>query len=187
MKTKNDLFGQIKSSFLIVKDPIIQLISNFDDIKYIYSKEKKENKKIFYFYKDKIHLILDASQEILDFDKEDLSNIPDNLSELFYLSLLVFSSTCYDYNFSIENIEIIYKYAIQIENENKPYLKIIIWKIIYSLIKNFKSNNENSDEEIIKKEEECQNKFKANFDLLKLNLNLKYEYKEFNIKEKDVD
>jgi len=67
------------------KDPIHNLISNFDEIKHIYNCNLKENKKFLYFNKEKIHKILYDLDEILRTDdKEDIK-----LSELFYFLLLL--------------------------------------------------------------------------------------------------
>lgn len=188
MENKYKLYDHLKSSFLIKEDPLQQLINNFEDIKnYIYS-NYEENKRIFYFSRDKIHQILYEEDEIFNFDNENeekLIKIPDNLSELFYLSILVLYSADYDYNYPKKNIDLIYKYARENENEEKPYLNIIIWKIIYSLNENYKESEEVIENEYNKIIDECNKIFKKYIDLFKKKLNL--ETKESYFKDKKID
>ena len=177
---KRKLYKEIKSSISIIEDPLYQLISDFEDIKYIYSNYSKLNKKIFYFSKENIHIILYNSEEVIDLNEEEiLSNISDNLSELFYLSLLVINDTQYEYTYSIKYIENIYNYLKENKNSIKIYKKLVILKIIDFLIINFKNFVEN-EEEISLIEEELKNKDIMEKNLLlfnkEFNLNFSYDY-----------
>ena len=165
MKKKNHIYNKIKYFFddhknvfeskngnsKIVIDPINNLISNYEDIKEIYEKYKEENKKIFYFNRQKISQILYDSEEIFSFYKENFEIINNsinkvNTSELFYLSLLVtMSNTITNFDYPFENIILIYNFIEK--NKLKPFQKIILSKIVIDLINNYKSYNFNNNDE----------------------------------------
>ena len=129
------------------KEPIYNLILNCEEIEKI--KDFKKNKKIFYFCKKKILQILYEEDKSIDFNKEEESDIKNNLinniSEFFYLSLLVsYNITQIDYKYDIKYIRIMYKYLTE-DNDVKDLKKLIMSKIIYSLIANYIQYNENKE------------------------------------------
>ena len=128
-------------------DPIYNLISNYKEIETI--KDSIKNKKIFYFCKNKIHQILYDEEELIVFNEKEKSDIENNLiknniSEFFYLSLLVsYNKVQIDYEYDFENIRIMYKYLK--EKDAKDLKKLILSKIIYSLIINYTQYIENEE------------------------------------------
>ena len=118
-------------------------IKNVDDVQKIYQKDlnsnlPKENKKIFYFNLNKIKRIK-LNQKII-FDKIDFLEGKDidkiNFSELFYLSLLVEDK---NFSFSLDYLKKINEIS---ENQKYPEQKVILAKIILTLLKNFDNNDE---------------------------------------------
>jgi len=202
----------ISNPVLNKNDPIHKLISNFNEIKLIYNSNLKEYKKFLYFNKENIHKILYDLEEILKIDdKEEIK-----LSELFYFSLLLVDNpVLIKYEISINYIRKIYKLIK--ESKNNTLAKIILSKIIFILIYNFKGQNDYNendyDNEIEIIEKECisivnNNLKKLNFDiniedymiqkidfiymkiiisLIKLNDFDKYDYYEKLIKILDLE
>ena len=191
--TKRILYKEIESTFSIVKDPIYQLISEYEDIEYIYSNFRNTNKKIFYFSKENTHNILYESEKEINLNEDqDLNNISifsDKLSELFYLSLS-FKNEEYEYTYKLEYINLIYSYLKINENSIKLYKKLTIWKITNHLINNFKNFNESEeDKEKIKEiETNLNNKdlIEKDLELLNKDLKLKISYNDFYQKKIDV-
>ena len=187
---KKKLYEITQSNFLIVKDPIYQLISDLNDINYIYSNYKDDNKKIFYFSKEFFYKILYEAEKVINLNEEqDLSNFSNNLSELFYLSLLIIDNSQYDYTYSFNYINLIYNYLKENEKSIKLYKQLIIWKIIDYLIYNFKQFNETEEEE--KKIDEIGNEIKNKIEkiliLFNKDFNLEFSYNDFyQIKIDDI-
>ena len=160
----------ISNPFLNPNDPIYKLISNFDEIKHIYNSNLKDNKKFFYFNKEKIHNILYDLEEILkiDDDKEEIK-----LSELFYFSLLLIDNpVLIRYEISINYIK---KVNDLINKSKNNSLKILLSKIILILIYNFKGQkyyDENDyGTEIEKIQGGCMSIIKNNLKVLNIELN----------------
>ena len=156
-------------------EPIYNIILNFEEIEKI--KDSKKNKKIFYFCKKKIHQILYDKEESIDFNKEEESDIKNNLikniSEFFYLSLLVsYDMIQIDYKYDIKYIKLIYEFLTE-EKDVKDLKKLILSKIIYSLIINFTQYNENEElnDEI--------NKMKKKIEKIISELKIEYSYNRF--------
>jgi len=151
------------------KDPIHNLISNFDEINHICNCNLKENKKFLYFNKEKIHKILYDLDEILRTDdKEDIK-----LSELFYfLLLLVDNPDLIIYEISINYIRNINNL---IESNKNSLEKIILSKIILVLLYNFKGQNNNNENiyetEIETIENDCISIIENNLKEFKFELN----------------
>ena len=145
----------ISNPFLNSNDPIYKLISNFDEIKHIYNSNLKENKKFFYFNKEKIHDILYDLEEILkiDDDKEEIK-----LSELFYFSLLLIDNpVLIKYEISLNYIK---KVNDLINKSKNNALKILLLsKIILILIYNFKEQNYYNDNIYSTEIEKMKNKY----------------------------
>lgn len=152
-------------------------IKNVDDVQKIYQKDlnsnlPKENKKIFYFNLNKIKRIK-LNQKII-FDKIDFLEGKDidkiNFSELFYLSLLVEDK---NFSFSLDYLKKINEIS---ENQKYPEQKVILAKIILTLLKNFDNNDE---KEILTEIE------KTKLDLINNNITKRVFFK--NIKNKSIE
>ena len=171
----------ISNPFLNSNDPIYKLISNFDEIKHIYNSNLKENKKFFYFNKEKIHDILYDLEEILkiDDDKEEIK-----LSELFYFSLLLIDNpVLIKYEISLNYIK---KVNDLINKSKNNALKILLLsKIILILIYNFKGQNYYDENiygtEIEKMKNDYISIIKNNLEILNFDLN----YEDYIAKEID--
>ena len=169
-------------------DPLYKLIISNNEIEAIYKINKNSNKKFLYFNKDKIHNILYESEEVFTID-DDLKNIfqDSDISELFYFELLILDKLeTINYNYSIELIRELNKIAIN--NNFKPIKKILISKILLSLIYNFKGLD-NFDEE--KDSHEITEMENTNINIIKDNLkvfkDLGMNYNLDNIKKNKID
>ena len=169
-------------------DPLYKLIISNNEIQEIYKTNKISNKKFLYFNKNKIHNILYESEEVFTID-DDLKNIfqDSDISELFYFELLILDKLeTINYNYSIELIRELNKIAIN--NDFKPIKKILISKIILSLIYNFKGldnfDEEKDSHEIIEMENTNINIIKDNIKVFK---DLGMNYNLDNIKKNKID
>ena len=125
----------------LIDDPIFKLINNYEEIKTISQNKKEKINQFLFFNNNKIHSILYKEEEVFKISE----NI--NLSELFYLSLLIGQNPeTIDYSYSLEYIKLVYNELIKIENL-KSIKKIILSKIIISLIYNYKGEDEYNEEE----------------------------------------
>jgi len=193
MKKKIELYNkEIIRCFLDNEnDPLNKLILNEQDMTDIYEKYPQENKKIFYFNRKKILYDLDTK---FTFDKKDLDNINSsvNLSELFYLSLLLSftKENAINYDYPFEYCSIIYNYT---EKNNLSHIqKIIMSKIVMDLYDYYEcilDEDEDNSEDINKyKKEINENKKKSKNmieyrleELEKENLKIDFEYDKKNI------
>ena len=145
-------------------DPMFKIVNSYEMVKEININYKEDNKKFLYFNKDKVHKLLYDEEEVIK-----INNLPNNnLSELFYLDLLI-----------LENLDSInYSYSIEIirdvnnlnKNTNFKLKKIIISKIILALIFNFKGSdeyNEKFSDELNEIENENIDNIKNNLEILK--------------------
>jgi len=156
-------------------DPIYKLITSNNEIQTIYKINKNKNKKLLYFNRDIIHNLLYESEEVFTVD-DDLNDIfqDSNIAELFYFELLILDKCeTINYNFSIEFIRKINKIAIN--NNFKPIKKLLISKIILSLIYNFKGLD-NYDEE--KDSHEIEEMVNININIIKDNIEV---FKDFRM------
>ena len=125
----------------------------------------------------------------VDQDLKDISNVTEiNISELFYLSLLVTNENqlTIDYIYSINYIRSIYKFLLKYEKTIKNFKKIIISKIIICLISNYKISeeyNENEKEEILGMEEKINNIVFDKLIIFKNELDIQYNYDEDFLKK----
>ncbi len=173
----------LKNPFDDNKDPIHNLLSNFDEIKKITQNLSDDNRfKFIYFNKKKVHNILYEEEEVYSINDNDKINF----SELFYLSLLILDDEeTINYTFSIKYIK-----SVNIIKENeeiKELKKILISKIILILIYNFKGEdqyNEDINEEIEELLNENKELIKNNMRIFK-DLNLKYNENDIYSKKLD--
>ena len=150
-------------------DPLFKMFNTFEMIKEINNNYEEENKKCFYFNKDKIHRLLYELEEVIKINK--VSNkflVNNNISELFYLELLILDNQdSINYTYSIEFIKHINNLA---KNINFKLTKIILSKIILTLIFNFKGSEEYDEEnsdELNEIEKENIDNIKNNLEILK--------------------
>ena len=103
-------------------------INKYEEIESFCKNNKEKILKFFYFYRNNIQEILYKSDNIIDI--EDLG-INSKLSELFYLSLLLWNSNLVNFSYSFDFISKL----DSISQYNENYLtKIILSKIIIILI-----------------------------------------------------
>ena len=165
----------LKNPFENKKDPIYKLIINNNEMQEIYKINKNNNKKLFYFNKDNIHNILYESEEFFTVD-DDLNNIfqDSDISELFYFELLILDNLeTINYNYSFELIRELNK--IVLNNKFKPIKKILISKILLSLIYNFKGLDNYDEEKYSTEIKEMEN---ININIIKDNIEI---FKDFGM------
>ena len=159
------------------------LISNISEIKDILKNDKKLIYTL-YFYAEKVEKILYDNEEIIEIKKDMINK--DNISEYFYLSLLIGNNTSI-INYSYD-IDLIMELENELKKGNKNIIRqIIISKIGIDLINNYKNTenyNESENDVLISKENEFLEIIKNNIFIFK-ELNLDYTVDE--IKTKKID
>ena len=117
------------------KNPISELINNYQEIKSIINLKTPNIFQFIYFNKKKIHKILYDSEKMINLDSILIEN---NLSNYFYLSLLIRDNDALvNYKYSINFIKKINNQLIS-ENNNNIYKTILISKLIIELINNYR-------------------------------------------------
>ena len=139
---------------LINNNPISKLISNYSELLYILESKEKDIFKFIYFNKSNIHKIVCKPEEEIKIKIKNNNKI--KLSEIFYLDLI------------LQKIKLIYSidYIIEINRiknnleDNEWLKKLIISKIIFQLINNYKESDEykNKDSKILEMISEENNK-----------------------------
>ena len=160
----NDLkFSELsKSLTLEVKNNIIDIFTDIENIKKHYKLNELEIMKLLYFNKNIIHPLLYEFDKIIRINS--IEKI-DNISYYYYLSLLITKTpNIIYYNYSIQFIRNINEYNI---NSNNNIKKIIISKIIIDLIKYYRGL-----EEFGKNLEENKKLEEYNLHLIENNLNI---------------
>ena len=156
-----------KTKFYNDKEPLIKLVSDFKDLKIILETDNKLNiAKFFCFYKEIIHNILYAYEEIIHINQNEQTK---KLAYNAYLNILI--------NDNLEVINYSYKlnYINEINHERRKikdkYKLILFAKFIICLIDNFKQTDEFNDDENTEKLEEIEDEnkliIKNNIDDLK--------------------
>ena len=150
-----------------IKDPIIKLVSNFEEIELIQSLNNADYFKFLYFNRIKIHDILYYYQKNIT-----INEIENKIKNYFYFSLLLQeNATNVNYIYSIDLIKQINQLQTK---EKKQKIKIIILsKLMSDLIANYESIDENNDEnfeDVIKKIKNYNNDeiIDKNIDFLKV-------------------
>ena len=160
-------------------DPIFNLLNKIEDIQnYLYDKNMTI---FFYLNKNKIHPFLKDNDEIvfIDWTNKDIQS----LYFLFYLDLLINDDKVFiNYSFPLNYIENIFNLL----KEEYFIKRLIISKIVITLIENYKQTDEYTEEKkevekLNKIQKECENFIKN--DLQKLNLGLDIN----DIKTKNID
>ena len=156
------------------QNPLIKLISNYEEIKNILNLKDEIIYKYLYFNKKKVHDILYDEEEVIHVDFK----IEKTMIFYFYLNLLINdNTTIVNYSYSIDFIKEIKDF--QKNNNDNIYKKIIISKICIDLINNYKQNDKleeenedkSKDNDDKEKEEEILNEFqKENEDIINENI-----------------
>ena len=139
-------------------EPITKLLNKSYYLSII-QKKQKEITKIFYYHRSNINEILFNSKENIDID---INKISLKLSFLFYLCLIIEEEPDkINYQYSIEYIEEINDYIENKINEllKQPYKLIILSKLLFILIYNFRGFNDKYKDKL----EEITNKIKVIF------------------------
>ena len=173
----------------IPNDPILKLLSNFQEIQQI-MEIKEDTFKFLYFNFEIIQKILYDSENIININSINANFI---LSNYFYLSLLItYSIKIINFEYSVNIIEAINNQIIEKDNILKEILKS---KIVLDLIYNYKQTynyEDKKDDKILNEMEiSCINKIinykfdKFNFGLnnsifIELNDNSKYKSKKID-------
>jgi len=157
------------------KDPLYKLIISNNEIQTISKINKKNNKKFLFFNKDNIHNILYESEEVFTVDDCIKDIFQDsNISELFYFELLILDKLeTINYNYSFELIRELNKIALN--NNFNPIKRILISKILLSLIYNFKGLDDYDEEKDNTEIKEMEN---TNINIIKDNIEV---FKDFGM------
>ena len=154
------------------KDPIFNLINDYDSVKEILNNKDKKLFLFLYFNKEKIHKILYDIEEVIKIN-DDLYSLllNNNIGELFYLDMLLLDNPdSVNYSYSIKMIRTLNN----LKNNFGKLKKVILSKIILILIYNFKGLEEYNEEENLNELNEIENE---NTDIIKDNIEI---FKEFN-------
>ena len=160
------------------------LLSNMDELKNILRNKNNKIINVLYFNKEKVGKMLYDNEEIIEINKDIINK--DNISEYFYLSLLIKDNpSLINY---VYDIDLIREIKNKLKKENKSFIKqLIISKIGIELINNYK-NSDNYDEfendELTSIEKDFLEIINNNlFIFIKLNLN----YTVDDIIKKNID
>ena len=139
-----------------------------------------------YINKDKVHDELYENEELL---KIDFKIKDKKISQYIYLCLLIEDGEMCDYHYSFELINKLND--IQRGEKEKIFKKIIIAKIILSLVDNYNEIEDNEDNENNKYEEELKTISDFNLKILNDNDNItklsQYELKLEDLKSKKIE
>ena len=138
-------------------EPINELLTNYEELENIIKSGKDRIYLFLYFTWSKVGTddgILYNESKLINLN--ELLNKNNNLSELFYLDLMINDDILENFKISLEFIENINNMQNLIKDE--LYKKVIYSKIIIDLIKNFNQNRENVSTENLEKIEEFNKK-----------------------------
>ena len=172
-------------NLLLNKEPISNLITTFDDLKkYIKSLPIEGNaSKVLYSNMENFHKILYKYDEIIDISSLKIRN----LSDLFYLSLIIMDNLdCINYSYNID-------YIISLNKLNDickcmNIRNILFSKTILEIINNYKELDENEENFNVQSLDEIE---KQNSEIIKNKLQylnaIGLEYKVDDIEIKKID
>ena len=138
-------------------EPINELLTNYEELENIIKSRKDRIYLFLYFTWNKVGTddgILYNESKLINLN--ELLNKNNNLSELFYLDLMINDDILNYFKISLEFIENINNMQNLINDE--VYKKVIYSKIIIDLIKNFNQDEENVSTENLEKIEEFNKK-----------------------------
>ena len=149
------------------KDPILQLINNYEDILNIMQQDQKGKiTKFFYFNKKTVHKILFEKNEVIHLNYNSKNK---NLEFYFYLTLLIRE------NPNILNYEYDEEYLMELNKENQNEIntnklnKIIKAKFIIELTQEYKLDFDFFDND---KGKELDDIINTNLNIIKNNINI---------------
>ena len=138
-------------------EPINELLTNYEELENIIKSRKDRIYLFLYFTWSKVGTddgILYKESKLINLN--ELLNKNNNLSELFYLDLMINDDILHYFKISLEFIENINNMQNLINDE--VYKKVIYSKIIIDLIKYFNQDEENVSTENLEKIEEFNKK-----------------------------
>ena len=152
---KKKLFTkEIQSLDCLIKAPLNNLISTFEDLGKLLEFYKENNLNIpenIYFCMTNFHTILYNNEETIDIASY---NIKIDLNNLFFLDLLIMENLeTLNYEYSFDFIKKIH----DSNKEAKSLRKVIISKIILELLKNYEGLDEYDESEDKEKVDELRN------------------------------
>ena len=170
-------------------NPISNLFSSFDEIKYIIENNNKYLNlfKFIYFNRTKINSILYDSEEMIHLNSTDIKN---DISNYFYLALLLESDqTVVNYEYSFDIIKNIDKQLKNKENkDNNIFKQMVTSKLLIDLIENYrrleqedeqyKEQLDTIEKQAIKINEECIKKLGLEEKKIKTNNKIDQIYAE---------
>ena len=170
-------------------NPISNLFSSFDEIKYIIENNNKYLNlfKFIYFNRTKINSILYDSEEMIHLNSTDIKN---DISNYFYLALLLESDqTMVNYEYSFDIIKNIDKQLKNKENkDNNIFKQMVTSKLLIDLIENYrrleqedeqyKEQLDTIEKQAIKINEECIKKLGLEEKKIKTNNKIDQIYAE---------
>ena len=162
------------NSIIAKKDPLINILETFKEVKFLSELNIYEAIKYFYFSINKVHYILYQTQELIDIKEEE-----KNLAFHFYLNLLIKDNpTIINYSYSIgfiKELNNIHK-NIKLEFKDILYAKYIIDLINnYTQLDKIEDDKEQGQLKIIQTENEryIKDKIKC-FNEINLNIDENY-------------
>jgi len=155
--------------------PNYNLLSKFSEIEDIMKEDNKELLKFFYFNRKKINEFIYKEEEIIEINSEIIKN---KYIDYFYLALLIednINILNYEYN-----LDFIKEINDQIKGTNNDYLReLMISKIIFVLIKNYKGTDEYDEND----KSEIEELEKHNLERIEYNVN---KLKDLNLKSDEI-
>ena len=155
--------------------PNYNLLSKFSEIEDIMKGDNKELLKFFYFNRKKINEFIYKEEEIIEINSEIIKN---KYIDYFYLALLIednINILNYEYN-----LDFIKEINDQIKGTNNDYLReLMISKIIFVLIKNYKGTDEYDEND----KSEIEELEKHNLERIEYNVN---KLKDLNLKSDEI-
>ena len=130
-------------SKIIKKDPLSELIFDFDETNVILKSDKSKLMKLLYFNRKKINDILYDEEEAIQIDN---NMINDEISNYFYLiALIEYNKETVNYEYDFDCIKKIFDNKLKKANNNNKFNNIILSKIIIGLLSNYEGT-ESKDE-----------------------------------------
>ena len=155
--------------------PNYNLLSKFSEIEDIMKGDNKELLKFFYFNRKKINEFIYKEEEIIEINSEIIKN---KYIDYFYLALLI-EDNINILNY-VYNLDFIKEINDQIKGTNNDYLReLMMSKIIFVLIKNYKGTDEYDEND----KSEIEELEKHNLERIEYNVN---KLKDLNLKSDEI-
>ena len=155
--------------------PIYNLLSKYSEIEDIMKEDNLELLKFFYFNRKQINELIYNEEEVIEINSKIIKN---KYIDYFYLTLLIednINILNYEYN-----LDFIKEINDQIKGTNNDYLReLMISKIIFVLIKNYKGTDEYDEND----KSEIEELEKHNLERIEYNVN---KLKELNLESDEI-